>query len=133
MKRSAMKRRYRDTGPSAETIETVRVRANERCEIGGEEIWFILRGEDYHIHHRRPRGMGGTIRPDTNQEPNLLLLCPDCHARVESRRGEAFTKGWLVPQSGDPAQIAVLVDHGSRWVYLTADGTYSDIPPERAA
>jgi len=55
-------------------------------------------------------------------------VCMYDHAAIERQRGSALTLGWLVPQSQDPAETAVLVDRGSRWVYLTADGSYAEDP-----
>lgn len=130
IKRVMMARRYKATGPDAETVEVVYVRAGYACEICDAMVGD-RRGVDHHIHHRRPRGVGGSKRPDTNSPANLLLLCPDCHRTVESRRGEALGVGWLVPQPGDPAATAVLV-HRDRWTYLGHDGTYRDDPPEVA-
>lgn len=126
IKRVLMSRRLRATGPPPEIVEAVYERAGHSCEICTSAVGD-RRGVDHHIHHRRPRGAGGTRRPDTNEPPNLMLLCPDCHVSVESHRGPALAVGWLVPQSGDPALVAVLVQR-DRWVYLTADGSYSADP-----
>lgn len=124
-------RRYKATGPAADVVEAVCERAGYSCEICTEQVGD-RRGVDHHIHHRRPRGAGGSRRADTNLPSNLLLLCPPCHREVESHRGPAQSMGWLVVQSVDPATIAVLVQR-DRWAYLTDDGRYSDLPPgERA-
>ena len=80
------------------------------------------------LHHRRPRGMGGTEREETNQPQNLISLCLRCHTWVERHRSDAITAGWLVQQLDDPATVACLVDRQSRYVYLTADGSYVDEP-----
>ena len=64
---------------------------------------------------------------------NLLHVCAACHRYVESHRAEALIAGWLVSQWSDPAKAAVLIERGSRYVYLTVDGRYSDDPPEAAA
>src|SRR5690606_35241972 len=110
----------RFTGPDMWTRMTVYARAGYRCERCGQ------RGGQ--IHHRRPRAMGGSCREDTNSPANLLAACADCPTWAESYRAEARNEGWLVPQTGNPAEYAVLV-HRSRWVYLTHDGRYSDDPP----
>lgn len=68
-----------------------------------------LRGErgpgigGHAVQHRRPRGNGGTRRPETNGVQNLLLLNTDCHEWVESHRSWSLKYGFLVPQSGVPA------------------------------
>ena len=120
------RQRPRDTGPSVEVKRDVMARCLGRCERCGGGL-----ADGHHIHHRRPRAMGGTGRPETNGHANLAVLCPGCHTTVESYRAEAYGDGWLVSQHADPAMAPVLL-HGERWVYLTATG-YSDNPPEREA
>lgn len=115
------------TGPAAGVVDAVYERAMHACEADGRIVGPV-RGVDHHIHHRRPRAMGGTGRPDTNLPSNLLLLCPPCHEQIESRRAESLAYGWLVGQHDDPAATAVLIC-GERWVWLTASGTYSTHPP----
>jgi hypothetical protein len=107
-------------------VEAVLERAGYACEIDGGMLGDV-RGRDWVIHHRRPRQQGGSRRPDTNLPSNLLLVCPAHHEEIESRRAEAYAVGWLLPQNADPAAVAVLVQR-SRFVYLTADGRYSDDP-----
>ncbi|HEY9411078.1 MAG TPA: HNH endonuclease [Jiangellaceae bacterium] len=122
LRRTAMTRRHRNTGPDAATTLTVVVRSGGRCEICG---WW----DDYcQIHHRRPRAMGGTDREDTNSPANLLRACITCHQRIESRRGEALHNGWLVSQYDNPATVPVLIT-GNCWKYLTEEGEYTDDPP----
>lgn len=79
---------------------------------------------DYSIHHRRPRGMGGTKRPETDLPANLLTLCGSgttgCHGQVESDRLEAISDGYLVGQTIDPATIPVRTHRGM--AYLDNDG-----------
>jgi hypothetical protein len=79
-------------------------------------------------HHRRPRGSGGTKRPETSTASNGLAVCHDCHRLIESHRALALLLGWLVPQMGDPAQSPVL--RRGVWVLLADDGA---IQPERTA
>lgn len=74
--------------------------------------------------------MGGTDRADTNLPPNLLLLCPTDHDRIEAHREVAQLAGWLLPQTADPAACDVRIV-GPRWVFLTASGHYTDRPPRR--
>ena len=84
----------------------------------------------YSIHHRQPRGMGGTDDPAANSPANLLLLCgtgtTGCHGLVETQRALAVEHGWLVPHSTDPASVPVLLFFGDR-VYLTTDGRYQEV------
>lgn len=126
MRRTALKSKYKPTGPAQDVVEAVYERASwacERCQSGvGPE-----RGVDHHVHHRRPRANGGTIRPDTNLPSNLLLLCPGCHEHIEHNRTAAERDGLLVRQNHDPAQRRVLLAVGP--VYLTVDARYSITPP----
>lgn len=99
-------------------------RASDSCEICGRDKDFI----GYSIHHRRPRGMGGTKRASTNDPRNLLLLCGSgvtgCHGLVESQRSHALACGWIVPQVVEPYRIPVnIVARGP--VFLTITGEYS--------
>lgn len=121
MKRTELKSRYRDTGPSRDVIEAVQERDLYSCFLCGLGLG-PRRGVDYHLHHRRARRQGGSQLPDTNLPPNLLLLDPDCHARVEKDRTAAYEGGWLVGQHDDPLTVEVL-RWGTEWVLLRADAT----------
>lgn len=88
----------------------VRARSDAWCERCGRQ-----RGTEY--HHRRPRGMGGTNRADSNTASACLHLCADCHRDIESHRDTAINQGWLVTQNHSPADIPVLY-RGAAWVYL---------------
>jgi 5-methylcytosine-specific restriction protein A len=89
-------------------------RAGKRCELCGT-VQYNLQ-----FHHRRPRAMGGSRRPDTNQPANCVLVCPSCHLLIESSRRQALTRGWLVRQTKNPAEVP-LFRHG-RWVLLDDHG-----------
>lgn len=113
-------KRARDTGPNKAVRELVRIRDGGSVASGGQD--------GLQIHHRRPRGAGGSRRADTNQPQNLILLSAVDHAWVEANREEAFELGWLVSQWDDPAEVPV---HHYRYgvVYLNADGSVSNVPP----
>lgn len=74
---------------------------------------------DYSLHHRLPRGRGGTATPE-----NLVTLCGSgttgCHQVIESYRAKATVEGWLVPSGIDPAVWPVLRD--ARWLQPTTTG-----------
>lgn len=106
----------RYTGFPPEIKATIRSRAQNLCEICGQHT------SDCVAHHRRPRGMGGTNRADTNVVSNGLWLCGACHLRVESHRQLAYENGWLVRQSADPALIPVL--RRGVFVLLQDDGSF---------
>lgn len=73
------------------------------------------------VHHRRPRGMGGTRRAGSGQPANGLWVHPACHAKVESDREKALAHGWLVRQEQDPEEVPII--RYGKWVYLLNDGT----------
>lgn len=107
-----------DTGPSKATRDQVHNRAEGCCELCG---LLAVAGQ---IHHRLPRGMGGSSDPEVNSPANLALFCWDCHRFIESSvRRHAYTYGWLVPRGQDPARWPFLL-LGS-WVYFTEGGTYA--------
>lgn len=100
---------------SLDTRTAITFRAGFMCERCRN-----VRGEE--IHHRRPRGMGGTLRAATAGAANGVLLCGDCHRWAESNRDEARAEGWLCPQHEEPSEWP-LVRHGRR-VFLDDGGTY---------
>lgn len=123
--------RARDTGPTPATTELVLARAGGRCEV----CRGTLDGPGgYSKHHRHPRRMGGSRRPELNTAANLVVLCGSgttgCHGRVESNRVQAYADGLLLHDGQDPAVVPVLlacnVDGWPRMVLLTVDGTYGD-------
>lgn len=65
---------------------------------------------NYSLHHRRPRGMGGSRRLHTMA--NLVTLCGSgvdgCHGVVERDRPTSRRTGWLVPNGKTPEQWRVL-------------------------
>lgn len=134
IKRVLLVRRYKATGPSAETVAACLARAGGRCEVCAVGLG-PRRGVDFSLHHRLPRQMGGTKDPAINSPAAVGVLCGSgttgCHGRIESRRAEAQASGWIVHRGTDPATVAVLI-HRDRWVYLTDSG-YADEPPEKSA
>lgn len=129
-------KRPRSTGPRAVERLVIVARAGGSCELCGVPVAFV--DDDgqvtplaaYSIHHRQPRGMGGTSDLAANSATNLLLLCgtgtSGCHGLVETQRALAIEHGWLVPRPTNPADIPVLLFFGDR-VYLTPNGTYSEV------
>lgn len=78
------------------------------------------------VHHRTPRGMGGTSNPLIYfGMANLITLCRQCHSEIERNinREEAFRDGYTVPHGTDSASIPVRV-FGRGYVFLTAAGGY---------
>ena len=115
----------RKTGPSKAVQDLVHARSGGLCERCGDSG-----GEQ--IHHRRPRGMGGTRRESTNLPSALLDLCQPCHAWVETTgrsNGESYRKGFLVRQAQDPAAVPVHYREGAA-VYLGESGALSSCTHE---
>lgn len=102
----------------------VAVRSDRICEVCGLRMGT-------QVHHRRPRGAGGTRRLESNQAANALWTCVDCHSRIESQRSEALTYGWLVRQTDDPTTVPVL--YRGTWVLLDALGNLHDVKPANTA
>jgi 5-methylcytosine-specific restriction enzyme A len=97
------------TGFPVKVRATVHHRAAGMCEKCG-----TARATE--IHHRRPRGMGGSKVDDTNTASNALFLCARCHGIIEDQRRYAIDQGWLVKQHHHPADIPVL--YRGAWVFL---------------
>ena len=62
----------------------------DRC-AGCGSTWNI------EIHHKRPRGMGGTSNALIGEPWNGAALCALCHSWTESHREVARLLGWLTP------------------------------------
>lgn len=103
------------TGFSKTVRDIVARRANGVCERCGSGA------PAYHIHHRRPRGIGGSKRQDTNQASNGLFVCLACHSAIESDRELSLWSGWLVRQGQEPFLVPVL--RMGEWVRLYDDGS----------
>lgn len=117
----------RDTGPARATRDVVLDRSMGVCEMCGIRLYAPPRGwlSPHAIHHRQPRQMGGTSRPEINSPANLLLLCDGkpnaCHPWIESHRAAAYELGLLVRAGADPAKKPVVLE-GNDWYLLTDDG-----------
>lgn len=103
----------KNTGPTLKTRQLVIDRDDQLCRRCG--------GPGQQVHHRIPRGSGGTSRPEINYPANLVLVCLRCHQYVESHRTEAYAAGWLVHRLEDPETVPLFDNWGTAWV-LTTDG-----------
>lgn len=102
----------------------VYARAGNCCEVCGV---YTYGGS---IHHRRPRGMGGDKRPETNRASNGLLTCGSgvtgCHGDIEAERGTSLALGLLVRRNDLPAQVPVHLRIG----FVLLDDTGNYLPQE---
>lgn len=80
-------------------------------------------GRNAHLHHRQPRGIGGTSTETAGQACNALRVHPQCHAKIEANREEAYRKGWLVRKPLHPATVPVW--RWGNWTILHLDGSIS--------
>lgn len=78
------------------------------------------------IHHRQPRGMGGTRR-NIHTPAWLLHLCGSgttgCHGRIEIQRAMAYRHGWLLRSHQRPSTVPAWIARAG-FVILTDDGRY---------
>jgi hypothetical protein len=120
LERKRMKRTRTTNGAfDADTRELAASRAGFLCELCG-----VNRIEQF--HHRRPRGAGGGRSPETSSVSNCLPLCMADHALVESNRTWAMQCGYLVSQFHNPSEVAAKIN--GRFVFLTTDGGYGEVP-----
>jgi hypothetical protein len=89
-------------------------RADQKCELCYGPLHQMS------LHHRRPRGMGGSKVPWIHDPENLLALCGSgttgCHGKVESYRERAYEFGWLVRYSMTPKDAPFADLHGNWWL-----------------
>lgn len=122
-------------GPTPEVVELVLYRDSSSCVVCGE-LLLGERGIGWSIHHRR----GRDGKPDSHSVQNLIAVCggdnvSGCHGRIHNHgKAEAQNGGWWLSRIAgvDPLTVPVLVERGSRWVYLTTSGEYAQTPPEGA-
>lgn len=95
----------------------VMARSGGFCEVRTPHCW----DEGSQIHHRRPRGMGGSKDPSSGGAANGLSCCTPCHQHLETvERAEALDRGWIVRQGHNPAEVPVY--RYKRWVLLDDEG-----------
>lgn len=94
------------------------------CQRCGEYVGI----SDYSIHHRRPKGMGGSKDPATNLPANLITLCGSgttkCHGWVESHRSDALYEGFILHQAVVPELRPVKTYRG--WIRLDNEGGWRE-------
>lgn len=108
----------------------VRERDGLHCQMCGR----VLAGRPYAVHHRTPKGMGGSAKLENAS--NLVTLCGSgnadgCHGKAHSNPQWARNHGWIVSRSFDPAEIPVDMHDG--WFLLSDDGSRTPCTPREAS
>ena len=95
------------------------------CARCGTGLLFTMRGSQWSLHHRAPRGMGGSRSLWVNQPANLVLACgtgvTGCHGWIESNRQDGRDLGWLVPRNAVYLPETVPVTYWDGVTYLLDD------------
>lgn len=119
---------------SPATVELVLARDMHCCVGCGRRVGGV-RGVDWSVHHRMPRGSGGVgvkVRALFESPANALTLCGSgvsgCHGWVEANRDLARERGWLVSRHGVESPLTVPVVHGLfGTVWLLDDGSWKGV------
>lgn len=111
---------------SKATVALIVRRDGDCCALCGGPITGV-RGFDWSVHHRCPRGQGGTSLAWVGSSANGLLLhghgTAGCHGWVESHRDAATSSGFLVPRNGRMVASDIPIRHAIHgWVLLRDDG-----------
>ncbi|QXW04037.1 hypothetical protein [Rhodococcus globerulus] len=117
------RKRQRDTGFPDAVKKLIHDRSGRRCEVRQ-----ACHGDAaVQIHHRRPRGAGGSSLAWVNQAANGLDVCSPCHTFIESAREYSEAHGWLVSMNKKlrPNEVPVLLVHDLEPLLLSDDGTWS--------
>lgn len=102
------------------------------CARCGRQVAHLNRGWAWSIHHRRPRGSGGTKLAWVDQAANGIILCGSgttgCHGWVESHRVEAMQAGLLISQNGVWQAEDMPIEHVLfGLVYLDNEGGWAPV------
>lgn len=124
-------KRLKLTGPSDAVVRRVLDRDGDSCVRCGLGLSGD-RGTGWSVHHRKLRSQGGD-----NSLSNLVALCghgsAGCHGYAHARPTRARREGgWILRSTDDPASYPVV--HALRgFVFLDADGGWSQSHPEGVA
>lgn len=121
---------------SKATVALIVRRDGNCCALCGGPI-SGARGFDWSVHHRCPRGQGGTSLDWVGSAANGLLLhghgTAGCHGWVESHREKAKGDGFLLPRNGRGTALELPVRHAVHgWVVLDAVGGMERVPESLA-
>jgi hypothetical protein len=123
----------KSTAPPRDTVRDVWERDEGACARCGRSLSYEGRGMYWSLHHRTPRGSGGTKATWINLPSNLLLMCGSgvtgCHGHIESNRRQAEDDGFIV-RHGIRLPADIPVKHFIYGLsYMTDHGTVSTRPP----
>ena len=109
------------------TVQSIWDRDGGRCAWCGTPV-AGERGLNWSVHHRQPRGMGGTAEAYVGRASNGVLLhgsgTTACHGYLEAHRQEAEDKGFLVSRNGVERPANVAIEHAVHGrCRLNDDGT----------
>lgn len=107
--RAYRSRPLRREAMSAEVREAVYERSGGRCE----RCRTFLQFERWECHHRKLRSREGSKGRAGDTLPNLLALCPRCHALTHSSPGYSEALGFVVPSWASPARWPVALSRDS--------------------
>lgn len=94
-----------------EVVDLVTQREGGRCAVCAG----MLTGPG-HLHHRKPRRMGGSRYANTAS--NVVLLHPSCHLdTVERDRARSYQNGWLLRANEEPSEVPLRYMM-NRWALL---------------
>lgn len=116
---------------SAATVALIRRRDGDCCALCGGQI-SGERGFDWSVHHRCPRGAGGTSTGWVGSPANGLLLhghgTAGCHGEVEGNRAKAERDGFLLSRLGRATALVIPVLHAVHgWVLLDERGGFERV------
>lgn len=89
------------------------------------------RGWGWVIHHRQPRGSGGSPKlAYVGYASNGVLLHARCHDHIERFRAEAFDVGFIVSRIGITRPHEAPIKHAVYgWALLDTEGGYATCEP----
>jgi 5-methylcytosine-specific restriction enzyme A len=78
------------------------------------------------VHHRKPKGMGGTSDEEVAFGlANLISLCRECHSYIHAHPAESYKLGYLVRSWDNPELVKIETNLGS--LEIRSDGTFEQI------
>jgi hypothetical protein len=103
--------------------QIVQGRAFGRCE---RCLTATLCGD---LHHRRPKGLGGSKAADRHDVGNLVYVCRSCHAWCHGNPTDAAETGFIVPRSSGTHFTAVPITNlVGQTRFLDNEGQYLKEP-----